>query len=289
MVDKETKLKKVICFYHGADLDGKCSGAIVKNVFPDAKLIPCDYGYKIDWSLINKDTVVIMTDFSFPKDDMIRLKKESKQFIWIDHHISKINELKDIEFDGLRVDGTAACILTWKYFNKQNIPYSVELLGRYDVWDLVDEDVLRFQYGIRQYDCNPINIEFWGFVFFDVMFVDNVLKDGKLLCNYIIADNKLRVNGLGFLTKFRSYTILAANISYVSSLFFEDHPEVNNVDILMPFSWNGKSWKISMYTKLDEVDVSKICYEFGGGGHKKAAGFTTKELPEEFQKIIFGE
>ena len=34
-----------------------------------------------------------------------------------------------------------------------------------------------------------------------------------------------------------------------------------------------------MYTMKDDIDVSKICYEFGGGGHKKAAGFTCDYLP----------
>ena len=30
---------------------------------------------------------------------------------------------------------------------------------------------------------------------------------------------------------------------------------------------------------LSYVDVSVICKKYGGGGHKKAAGFHTKKLP----------
>ena len=35
---------KPICFYHKADLDGVCSGAIVKHFVPDCELYGFDYG-----------------------------------------------------------------------------------------------------------------------------------------------------------------------------------------------------------------------------------------------------
>ena len=34
------------CFYHSADLDGHCSGAIVKMVYPECELIGINYGDK---------------------------------------------------------------------------------------------------------------------------------------------------------------------------------------------------------------------------------------------------
>ena len=271
-------MNKTVCFYHKSDMDGKCSGAIVKYIFSDVKLIPFDYGYDIDWSLIDKDTIVIMTDISVPKEDMVRLKKESKQFIWIDHHISKINELKDIKFDGLQVNGIAACVLTWNFFMNDNTqPIAVRLLGDYDVWNL-NQKVLHMQYGIRQYDCDPENRIFWKDVFENNL-TKEIIEKGKIIYKYITKTYKQEINSIGFITELCEYKVLAANKSHVSSLFFEDHPEVNNVDILMTFSWNGKSWKVSMYTEKDNIDVSKICYKFGGGGHKKAAGFTCDYLP----------
>jgi len=280
--------ENILCFYHSADLDGKCSGAIVKYIYPDAKLVPFNYDKKIDWSLINKDSIVYMVDISASKEDMLELKRITKKFIWIDHHISKINELEGIEFDGLRKDGTAACILTWEYLRNTNVPHSVKYLGRYDVWDL-NTDVLVFQYGMRQYDCDPNKQEFWESVFTDMGFVDSILQDGQILYDYIKTDNRVVSNSVCFITKFREYKVLAVNRSHISSLFFEEHPEVNDVDIMIPFSWDGKSWKLSMYTEKDDVDVSKICQEFGGGGHKKAAGMFVEKLPKEIKEALFGE
>jgi nanoRNase/pAp phosphatase (c-di-AMP/oligoRNAs hydrolase) len=53
-------------------------------------------------------------------------------------------------------------------------------------------------------------------------------------------------------------------------------------DIMIPFSFNGEEWNVSLYTKKD-IDVGKIAIKYGGGGHAKAAGFRCKELP--FSKI----
>jgi oligoribonuclease NrnB/cAMP/cGMP phosphodiesterase (DHH superfamily) len=225
---------------------------------------------------------------------MIRLKEESKEFIWIDHHISKINELKDIKFDGLQVDGTAACVLTWIFFMKDNNPpISIRLIGDYDIWNLT-QSVLCMQYGIRQYDCEPENQIFWKDVFENNL-TKEIITKGETIYKYVTKTYKHEINSIGFITelcvelneKLHTYNVLAVNRSHISSLFFEDHPEVNNVDIMIPFCWNGKSWKVSMYTMKDDIDVSKICYKFGGGGHKKAAGFTCDNLPVEISKALF--
>lgn len=40
---------KPICFYHKADLDGVCSGAIVKHFVPDVELYGFDYGEEFDF------------------------------------------------------------------------------------------------------------------------------------------------------------------------------------------------------------------------------------------------
>jgi oligoribonuclease NrnB/cAMP/cGMP phosphodiesterase (DHH superfamily) len=147
--------------------------------------------------------------------------------------------------------------------------------------------VLAFQYGMRQYNCEPDNFDFWCRVFEDSSFVRKIGNEGQIISYYVGAQNSLE-NRNCFLTKFRNYSVLAANKSHSSSLFFETHPEYNNVDILMAFSWNGKSWKFSLYTLKENIDVSKICQEFGGGGHKKAAGMFLEKLPNEISETIFG-
>ena len=81
------------CFFHSADLDGHCSGAIIKYKHPDCVMYPMDYGDKFPWHHINPDDIVYMVDFSLPIDDMNKLSdKLGFNFIWIDHHETAAQE-----------------------------------------------------------------------------------------------------------------------------------------------------------------------------------------------------
>ena len=41
---------------------------------------------------------------------------------------------------------------------------------------------------------------------------------------------------------------------------------------MIPFRFDGKEWSYSLYTTKD-IDCSALAKKYGGGGHKKAAGF----------------
>ena len=186
---------KTACIYHSIDLDGWMSAAIVKhwyknehcgNTFEHGNVIVVtnegshsltfigyNYGQPIpDLSEYDK---VIMCDISFPKEDMLNLwATKGLNFIWIDHHISAIKDMKNAHenissgvypIQGLRDTNFAACELTWKYFmsnpiekfgeieEQEPMPAIVRLLGRYDCFGHkgTDEEqkVLEFQYGAR--------------------------------------------------------------------------------------------------------------------------------------------
>lgn len=49
-------------------------------------------------------------------------------------------------------------------------------------------------------------------------------------------------------------------------------------DLYIGFSFNGESWTYSIRSNKDSVDCSEIASNYGGGGHKGAAGFRSKEL-----------
>ncbi|OQY26515.1 MAG: hypothetical protein B6243_14140 [Anaerolineaceae bacterium 4572_5.2] len=94
----------MLCLHHD-DADGLCAGAIVRRRFGDAvELHEIDYGRPIPWDKIEAAETVIITDFSLPKDDMLKIyEAKGENFIWIDHHISAIEEMSDFEsIAGLR-------------------------------------------------------------------------------------------------------------------------------------------------------------------------------------------
>lgn len=56
---------------------------------------------------------------------------------------------------------------------------------------------------------------------------------------------------------------------------------ITDVSISSLFKINGSYTKVSLRTTKDNIDVSKIAQFYGGGGHKKAAGFTLNHTLDE--------
>src|ERR1700678_3200365 len=112
----------MICVYHNKDLDGYCSGAIVKLRYPAAKLIGFDYGMTLPMEEIPEGEPIIMIDVSLPMQQMYELAAHSHwQLTWIDHHISAINAWEkeisqgEIFLKAVLQDGISACEGGWKY------------------------------------------------------------------------------------------------------------------------------------------------------------------------------
>ena len=115
------------CFYHSADLDGHCSGAIVKMAYPDCDMIGINYGDEFPWESIpiGCGEKVFMVDYSLqPYSEMRKLAIHADPLIWIDHHKSVIEEHKEWvsvgngSILGTQKSGIGACALLWKYLKE---------------------------------------------------------------------------------------------------------------------------------------------------------------------------
>ena len=110
----------MICFYHNADLDGKCSAAIVRKTYPNCRLYGINYGDRFPWSEIPENDNVFMVDYSLqPFDEMVRLSQKFN-LTWIDHHKSAISDSQSSKYSKFNANtvldsNKAACQLTWEY------------------------------------------------------------------------------------------------------------------------------------------------------------------------------
>lgn len=278
---------KILCVYHSADLDGICSGAIMRKKFPEAELFGYDYGNPFPWEKVDSNTHVYMADVSLPHGDMKRLNETSKGFAWIDHHKSAIDECRDLDLCGTQILGYAACELCWEYFfPNDEMPLAVQLLGRYDVWDHTDPRTLPFQYGARHY-IQGVEDERWNGLLNDgywengtTLEAEVILAHGELLYEYQQGENKKYARARAFEAEFHGLKVIACNKSLANSQLFDSVYDPNVHDAMMVFGMRKDgSWKCSLYTTHEHIDVSVLCKELGGGGHKTAAGFISKEVP----------
>jgi hypothetical protein len=267
------------CFYHNADWDGRCSAAIVSFCHSEAELHGVNYPDRVFKEVISPGETVYLVDFSFPIEDMIWLA-DNTDLHWIDHHQTAIDTWRATgrEFPkGIQRSGTAACILTWNYlFPNANLPYTVEMLGRYDVWDL-SEDVLSFQFGIGVEKLDLADDEDnWKALFRNAPSItQRIIANGKVIQEYATKQNADYCTATCFDADFEGLHVCVANRARTSSQLFDSLWNPKVYDAMMTFYHTDPDHiKVSLYSTKPEVECGQICKRLGGGGHRGAAGFS---------------
>jgi len=268
------------CFYH-MDLDGECSGAIVKNKFPECEMFPINYGMPFPFEIINFKEVVYMVDFGLQPFDLMMDLNDKADLIWIDHHETAIKESEkwDIDIKGKRQSGISACELTWSYLNSTEVPKGVKLLGLYDIWDHRNLAVVPFQYGMRSYITNPDHYYVWNFIFNNnEQFISDTISDGNTILSYLRKENSNYMDSYLLKCEWENYNCIVANRGMTGSMLFDSVE--SDYDVMITFCrLPSKQWTVSLYSTKESVNVGKIAKKYGGGGHANAAGFQCKSLP----------
>lgn len=294
------------CFYHN-DLDGQASAYCVREAFDiivinqDTSYISMDYNKEFPLETILPDEQIWIVDFSISPEIMEKLLLITKDIIWIDHHKTAIEKYVNFPHDirGLRRDGEAACVLTWKYIrtctkmisngrysrwqindkkyedlSEDPIPRSILLTGDRDTWTWKYGDETKYFYaGSQIHDTSPES-DFWKYCN-NSLFWEKLLEDGELIERFKAKHYEDYATDLGYEVMWQGHKCFALNVAKISSDVLGNRIEL--YDILLPHYHNGKQWMVSLYS--DKVDVSEIAKQLGGGGHKGAAGFPCSSLP----------
>ena len=276
------------CFYHSKDLDGRCSGAIVSRKFPSCRMIGLDYGDDFPWDEITKDDTIYMVDLSRDNaEELFRIEDNCKEFVLIDHHASTQNKLDSAErtLKNAHIDlDLAACEATWRIlFPNEEIPTTVTLLGRFDVWDHKDPRVRSFQMGMLAHDTS-IYGGVWHTIFnADEVIVEQFVLDtielGLKITAYQNSADRWAMN-FSFVKEWEGLKFLCLNSVRTGSPQFDSkfNPEKHDAQLVFYRTPKG-NWSIHMYSQKEGIDLSVIAVKYGGGGHKGACGCELDELP----------
>ena len=275
----------IICFHH-KDHDGFCSAAVVAKKYPTCdKFYPISYNNSIPWELIFPNMKVIIVDFSFKPEDLDKLLSITSDVIWIDHHKTAMEKtpLTSNELAGLRVDGTAACVLCWEYFfPNQAMPLAIQYVGDRDVWTFQYGDLTKnFYHGLESInDVNKPASEFWKELLSSPELTNSLVEKGKVIREAFDKDQLLFIKSNNFKTVFDGRVAICVNRYLNQDLVYDVVSDP--FDMIIMFYHTGKQWYYSLRSKT--IDVSEIAKKYGGGGHEGAAGIYLKEfiisLPE---------
>jgi len=285
-------MSRPLCIFHSKDHDGHCSAAIARHKFPNSEFVGLDYGDTFPWDKIpGRD--VIMVDYSIGHEDTLRLGREARSLIWIDHHkIAIAWAMRALSTKGSNCTWVldqkyAACELTWSYFfPNETMPQFVHYIGRYDIWDHADPNVVWFHHGLlgrlTNLELDPEKAaNMWNALFSHDWLTGQLVAEGKILQYASRTTNFVYARDNCFETTLMGFHVVAINRGGGSEVF-EGVFNPEKHQMMVAFSWRNGKWDFSLRS-VGEFDVSKIAARFdGGGGHKNAAGFQTDTLPDEF-------
>ena len=220
---------------------------------------------------IEGKTVAIL-DFSYKNDVTKELISKAKDLIIIDHHKSAMVELHDISnchFDMTK----SGARLAWDFFHPgKEAPKFIDYIQDRDLWKWELPYSKEFS---AAFDMIPFEFEE-----FEKFEDDSVFDDAVKRGSYILAYSKTVVKKVcekAVERNFEGKNVLIVNASHwMSEIGARLSPDCDFA-MIWYFDHEDRQIKVSLRSFHDSVDVSEIAKRFGGGGHKKAAGFTLDE------------
>ncbi len=286
---------KAKVFYHSADPDGWCCGAITLQALErdeyEVELAPINYDKAGEVPLVAADVdEVYILDFTFRPEVMQQLHARfGHSLIWIDHHKRAIEETEaalGVKVYGIRDSTIAACEQVWTYFTTDEMPRAIKLVGDYDVWKFqYGDDTRLFNAGVcAQDNIGDASDPIWSKLFIDESFIiQDTIDDGKLIMRMktqfaeLLLKGSKTIDWMGYQTIVVNVSPMSFLVSHIAEVARSD-PDLYPGEVFLAWAmWQDEKGQsqigFSLRSLTDEVDVSALASEHGGGGHKAAAGF----------------
>ena len=178
-------------------------------------------------------------------------------------------ELHDIPDAIFNMEKSGA-VITWEFFHPgKDAPKFIQYIEDRDLWKWELPYSREFA---AAFDMVPFEFED-----FDKFVDDSVFDDAVKRGSYILAYSKTVVKKVcdkAASRKIDGKDVLVVNSSHwMSEIGAKLSPDCDFA-LIWYYDHNDKNIKVSLRSFHDKIDVSEIAKKFGGGGHKKAGGFT---------------
>lgn len=281
---------KPLIIYHANCTDGFGAAFCAWLKFGDmADYLPMNYGEQAEFNVAGREVYIL--DFSFPKEVMDHIFRHAKHVVWLDHHKTAFEMWCETErelhiacyplpSDHLIVldNSKSGAMLAWEHFNQTEPPLFIKLIDDRDRWQFKLPQSKAFHTAMSM--RKPWSFESWKneFACPQVYFygISELLNQGELLLLYQKQQvESLAKYGRKVVIPFESGPCrgLAVNTSvHMSEVGHELANRSGTFGLIWYLGENGQA-KVSLRSNGD-YDVSAIAKQFGGGGHKNAAGFS---------------
>lgn len=282
--------------YHANCYDGFGAAYAAWKKFGDnAKYIPVSYGQEFPRKEIddaNFGTDIYILDFSYPKDEMLYWADFYKLIV-LDHHKTAADNFKNLSHPNIEayfdMDKSGAR-LAWEYFHCQKKLGMIEVSENINkcyltpdgcmipklILSIEDRDLWKFELdGSKEIHKTlvsyPMDFELW-----DKFNIEDLKLEGVALerMHNQLVDNILKGSWVGMIGE---YIVPMVNTSIawseVGESLLKEYPNYLFVASFTEFE-NEVMWSLRC---REGYDCSVVAKQFGGGGHKQAAGFKMKK------------
>lgn len=282
---KGNRMKTLVLHHDDEDGYGSAAAYIYSRGKFDAKYIPVQYNEKFPYSEIDKDTNVIIVDFSYKRDILEDVDGKVKSLLVLDHHKTAAKELEGLPyvvFD-MKKSGTE---VTWEYFNPGiEMPEFLFHLGRRDVWNFTHPDTDAMCEGFKSSGKNKDLNEYVHIV------IEQVNHGNKLLVQQFIEKGRPEVEKRNAiiaskLKKVKIVNIEGFKVGVINAPDLQSElgntiakSEELNVDFAMMYFMTQNSVIFSFRSIEGKAMTGPLCKELerdkvalSGGGHDYASG-----------------
>lgn len=275
---------KPICIYHGNCADGFGAATIIHKVFGgDIDFHPGFYGKEAP-DVAGRDVIIV--DFSYKRDVMMEIISKARKVLVLDHHKSAESELAGLQSTSEDVEvyfdmNRSGAQMAWDYFYP-------ELPTPKLIQHIQDRDLWRFKLpGTREIQAALFSYEYDFNIWLEMLDSDELVQT---LFNDGVAIERKHFKDIAEMLKVSQremtiggVTVPAANLpyTYASDAGNIMSRELNTFAATYYDTANSRSF--SLRSAENGMDVSEIASQYGGGGHKHAAGFRVplSELTEK--------
>jgi len=258
--------------YHADCFDGFGARlAAEKSLGDKAQYIPVSY--KDGPPQLPADAKVAIVDFSYPREQLLDFKSKVAGMVVLDHHEKARQQLEGLPFVVFEQERAGAG-LSWAYFHpNEQEPDLLKYVEDRDLWKWGMDQSKEVSAALGSY---PMDTKLW-----DSLDVNQLKSEGAAINRYRqqLVDGAVKRSVMGSVAGHQvPMAQCSAEIrSEVGDGLRKKYPDAPFAAVY--YMENGKKqW--SLRSEDGGFDVNAVANQFGGGGHKAAAGFRDPGGPE---------